>query len=163
MNRNRTDLRTDQRIARFAISLGLVAFLAAGCAARTTSGDHGVGQVPVSLADRGQTVTAQVGQVIRVSLGAPSNGGAWTLASYPKAMLSITSSDPERGQFTFQARAKGQGLVGFTLLGKCGPPLLEAMPEGSMCPDSGRAEGVKGIQPSVPVPATLITYTVRVS
>ena len=161
MNRN----RTDARIARFAIPLALVAVLAAGCASRTTaSGDHAEGQVPVSLADRGKTVTAHVGEAIRVTLGSPANGGTWTLATYPRSMLDITSSDPEHGTFTFYARSKGQGLVGFSLLGLCGPPLLEQAPEGMPCPEAGGGKSAaKGLQPGVPVPATLVTYTIRVS
>src|SRR5436190_5760529 len=159
MDRN----RTDPRIARFAIPLALVAVLAAGCAQRTTTAVTGQPhRVSVDLSGRGKLVSAQVGQVITVSLGSPSKGGAWTVATYPRSMLSITSSDPERGKFTFQARGKGQGRVGFTLLGRCGPPLLEAMPEGTLCPDSGRTKSVKGVQPGAPVPASLITYTVRV-
>jgi hypothetical protein len=162
MNRN----RTGARIARFAIPLAVMAIVTVGCASRTTPSVITEGQVPVpvSLADRGKTVTAHVGQVIRVSLGVPSTGGAWTLATYPRSVLDITSSDPEHGTFTFYARSKGQGLVGFSLLGLCGPPLLEQAPEGMPCPEAGGGKSAaKGLQPGVPVPATLVTYTIRVS
>jgi hypothetical protein len=158
MNRN----RTDARIARFAIPLAMVAVLVAGCAARsTTTGAQATGgeAVPVTLADKGQVVALHVGQEIQVSLGAPDNGGAWTLATYPRSMLAITATDPRSGLFTLRARSKGQGLVGFTLLGRCGPPLVAAAPEGGVCPDAG---GAKGLEPGMPVPATLVTYTIRV-
>jgi len=167
MNRN----RTHARIARFAIPLALVAVLGAGCAAGTTAAGPGAQAprdttVPVTLADKGQLVAVHVGQVIQVSLGAPADGGPWQVATYPRSMLAITSSDPERGLFTFQARSKGQGLVGFTLRGLCGPPLLEAMPDGALCPEAGGPAGgksVKGVQPGAPAQVTLVTYTFRVS
>src|SRR6266566_4242043 len=121
MSRN----RTDARIARFAIPLAVVALLLAGCAKGPVA-DHVPLQkaVPVTLADKGQVVALQVGQEIQVSLGAPDNGGAWTLATYPRSMLAITATDPRSGLFTLRARSKGQGLMGFTLLGRCGPPLM---------------------------------------
>ncbi len=156
MNRNRTDLR----IARFAIPLAVVALLVAGCAKGPVADHVPLKAVPVTLADKGQVVALHVGQEIQVSLGAPANGGAWTLATYPRSMLAVTATDPRSGQFTLQARSKGQGLVGFTLLGKCGPPLMEAAPEGGVCPEAG---GAKGLEPGMPVPATLVTYTIRVS
>jgi hypothetical protein len=165
MNRN----RTNPRIARFAVPLALVAvgaLLAAGCAARTTNrGPVGPAQrtTPLTLADRGKLVPLHVGDQIRVSLGDPGSGGAWTVASYPRPLLTITSSDPGHGLFTFQARSKGQGLVGFSLRGKCGPPLLEAMPDGTLCPDAAGGKASKELEPGFPVPVTLITYTVRVS
>ena len=157
MNRN----RTLPRLARFGVPLGAVAILAAGCAARTTnSGPQAPGEkvVPVTLADQGRVVALQVGQEIQVSLGSPVRDYAWTVASYPRTILAIVSSDPKQGMFTFQARSKGQGLVGFTKTSRCGPPLLEAMPDGTLCP-----EGTKGLQAGAPVKPSLVTYTVRVS
>jgi hypothetical protein len=160
MNRN----RTNARIARFAIPLAVVAALAAACAGHAVPDHQQPGAaVSVGLDDKGQLVAVHVGQVIRVSLGTPSGGGAWTVATYPRSMLSVTSSDPERGVFTFQARSKGQGLVGFSLLGNCGPPLLEVAPEAVPCPESGGGKATNGVQPGAPLPATLVTYTIRVS
>jgi hypothetical protein len=148
-------------VARFAIPLAAAAILAAGCASRTGAAGPGPSPtsiVPVTLSDQGKVISVQVGQVVQVSLGKPVAGYAWTVATYPHSILAIASSDPKQGTFTFRARSKGQGLVGFTKFGRCGPPLPAAQPEGAMCP----AEG-KGLQPGFPVRPSLVTYTVRVS
>jgi len=136
-----------------------VSVLAAGCASRTQpSSQQAPKVIPLDLADSGQVVSVHVGDEILVTLGEQVRDSAWTVASYPKSLLAVTSSDPRHGTFTFRARAEGQGQVGFTRTGSCGPPLLEAMPDGKLCP-----VGAKNVASGVPARVALITYTIRIS
>ena len=120
MNRNHPWTRT----ARVGALLAVAAVLAAGCASRTQPSSPQQTQkvVPLDLSDAGQVVSVRVGDEILVTLGDQVRDSAWTVASYPKALLAVTSSDPRHGTFTFRAQAQGQGLVGFTRSGSCGPP-----------------------------------------
>jgi hypothetical protein len=156
MNRNHPWTRT----ARVGALLAVAAMLAAGCASRTQPSSPQQTQkvVPLDLSDAGHVVSIHVGDEIIVTLGEQVRDSAWSVASYPKSLLAVTSSDPRHGTFTFRATALGQGLVGFTKSGRCGPPLLAAMPDGTLCPDSG-----KTVASGVPAKVALVTYTIRVN
>jgi hypothetical protein len=76
--------------------------------------------VRIGASDAGSTVSVRVGDRVLVALGAPPRTGRWTLAAYPRGVLSLVSSDLGRGRFEFAAEAPGAGQVLVIMKTVCG-------------------------------------------
>jgi hypothetical protein len=121
------------RIPRVFVPVLFIALLAAGCARATATRTPATIQLGVD--DSGTTVSLHVGDRLVISLPpspspVPKVPPGWSLATYPKEALELTTNDPKNGHFEFVARAAGEGKI--LVLGRCSPG--PAVAGGAPCP-----------------------------
>lgn len=99
------------------VTLGLI-----GPACARQAQPVGGATVSVGLGERGETVVLDPGDRLVVDLGpaesvepavdgADRTAASWGLAAYPDRALLLTTKDPARGRFEFEAEAGGTGRI----------------------------------------------------
>jgi hypothetical protein len=143
-----------QRLALRWALVGTLVVLMGACGRTTAQSFHGT--VDIGQDDAGRTFQVRIGQLIVLTLGpVTSRSLSWKLLDYPRALLSLTSSDRGSGRFEFRAEMTGIGEVKAALIAACGPPLPAAMAGSEQCP--------VGAEPGVSVTLRRFTVTVRVT
>jgi hypothetical protein len=124
----------------------VVALLAAACSqAASPGGAQGKRDAPaaartvvVSLEHNGETISVEKGALVELDLAeAAGPPRRWVLASYPKGLLDLTSSERRAARYEFEVRARGRGrilaidLTGSRLTEACEKPIAF---EATQCP-----------------------------
>jgi hypothetical protein len=124
----------------------VVALLAAACGqAGPAGGGEDAGGAPatprtvvVALEHNGETINVDRGGVVELDLAAAEGPPRrWVLASYPKGLLDLTSSERRGARYEFEVSARGRGrilavdLTGSRLTEACEKPIAF---ETTQCP-----------------------------